>query len=154
MTLAKSCSLAVAGLLLIICPAPAADSNPEPLPNLFLKNDAGLDQEAHFLVVQDQQGFDKLFGHATVMWQKKKMPPPDFTKQVVVAAIHQGKFYTEYNVQSVTNDNTVIVLRYATQKKQTPATTYACPLILTLPRGGVTAVNFVENGQSVATVKF
>ena len=57
-------------------------------------------------------------------------------------------------MQSVTNDNGVIVLRYTTKKNQTPATTYACPLILTLPRGGVSAVNFVENDQSVAKVKF
>ena len=34
-----------------------------------------------------------------------------------------------------------------------PATTYACPMILTLPREGLTTVNFVENGQPVAALK-
>lgn len=130
-----------------------AAGEPEPLPSFFVKNDAGLDKEAHFLLIKEQKEFDKIFGHAAVMWQKKKLSPPDFDKQIVVAAIHQGKFYTEYKVQSVTNLNSTMTINYTTKVKATPATTYACPMILTLPRAGLAAVNFVENGKSIATLK-
>ncbi|MCX7007431.1 MAG: hypothetical protein NTY53_09325 [Kiritimatiellaeota bacterium] len=105
-------------------------------------------------MVKDQQQFDKYFGHAAVMWQKKKMPPPDFTKQAVAVVVHQGKFYTEYKVQSVTNENSVMVIRYTTKVNQTPATTYACPMILTLPREGLSAVSFIEKDNPAVNVKF
>ena len=131
----------------------AAAGEPEPLPSFFVKNDAGLDKEAHFLLIKEQKEFDRFFGHAAIMWQKKKLPPPDFDKQIVVAAIHQGRFYTEYKVQSVTNLNNTMTIDYTTKVKPTPATTFACPMILTLPRAGLTAVNFIENGKSIATLK-
>ena len=139
------------GLLAGLCLARA--EAPAPLQSLFVKNDAGLDKEAHFLVIKDQKQFDKFFGHASVMWQKKKTPPPDFTKQLLVAAIHQGNFYTEYKVQSVTNEHSVMVIRYTTKTRPTPSTSYACPMILALPREGFTAVNFIENEKSLATLK-
>lgn len=141
------------GLLAALCVSRAVGT-PEPLRSLFIKNDSGLNQAAHFLLVKDQITFDKHFGHAAVMWQKQKMPPPDFARQAVALVVHQGKFYTEYKVQSVTNENNVMVIRYSTKVNQTPTTTYACPMILTLPREGLTAVNFIEDGKSAAVVKF
>jgi hypothetical protein len=144
----------LAWLGLMACALRAGAVTPEPLQSLFIKNDSGLDKAAHHLLVKDQQQFDKYFGHAAVMWQKKKMPPPDFTKQAVALVVHQGKFYTAYKVQSVTNENSVMVIRYTTTVKQTPATTYACPMILTIPRAGLTSVDFVENGQPAISVKF
>ena len=153
MDFAKAFAPSLGGLLLACCALPATAALPEPLPSLFVKNDAGLDKEAHFLLLKEQKEFDRFFGHAAVMWQKKKLPPPDFTQQIVVAAIHQGKFYTEYKVQAVTPTNGVMSITYTTKVKPTPTTTYACPMILTLPRAGLTAVTFIENGQPVATLK-
>jgi len=154
MAFAKAFTPAMGGLLCACCLAGAAAANtPEPLQSLFVKSDAGIDKATHFLLLRDQQDFDKFFGHAAVMWQKKKLPPPDFTKQVVVAAIHQGKFYTEYKVLSVNNTNSVTTITYTTTTKPTPTTTYACPMILTLPREGLATVIFVENGKPVATLK-
>jgi len=154
MAFTKSFAPSMGGLLCACCLAGAAAANtPEPLPSLFVKNDAGLEKEAHFLLLQEQKAFDRFFGHAAVMWQKKKLPPPDFTKQIVVAAIHQGKFYTEYKVQAVTNTNRITTITYTTTTKPTPTTTYACPMILTLPRADLTAVEFVENGKPVAFLK-
>ena len=154
MTFAKAFVLSLGGLLCACCMVGVAPANtPETLQSLFVKNDAGLDRPAHFLLLKDQKEFDRVFGPAAVMWQKKKLPPPDFTKQIVVAAIHQGKCYTEYKVSSVANMNHVTTITYTTTTKPTPTTTYACPMILTLPRAGLTAVEFVENGRSVAYLK-
>ncbi len=149
----KFASLAWLAVATCACIVRAAAGTPEPMPSLFVKNDAGLDKQAHFIMVKEQKEFERYFGQAALMWQKKKLPPPDFAKQIVVAAIHQGKFYTEYKVQAVTNANKVTTIIYTTVTKPTPATTYACPMILTLPREGLTTVNFVENGQPVAALK-
>jgi hypothetical protein len=154
MAFTKAFAPSMGGLLCACCLAGAAAANtPEPLQSLFVKSDAGIDKEVHFLLMKEQKDFDRFFGHAAVMWQKKKLPPPDFTKQIVVAAIHQGKFYTEYKVQSVTNANNVTTITYTTTTKPTPTTTYACPMILTLPREGLATVIFFENGKPVASLK-
>jgi hypothetical protein len=121
--------------------------------DLFVKNNAGLTNAATYLVVQDQKEFDRIFGHAAVMWQKHKSPPPDFSKDVVALAVHHGHRYTRYKVQAVEFANQVATVRYTLTVRPTPNTTYACPMILTLPRAGLRAVAFIENGQTVATVK-
>ena len=121
--------------------------------DLFVKNDAGVTNAATYMVVKEQPEFDRIFGHAAVMWQKHKSPPPDFSKQVVVLAVHQGNCYTTYKVQTLESTNNIMAIHYTTKVKSTPNTIYACPLILTLPRAGLIAVTFIENGKSVATVK-
>jgi len=121
--------------------------------DLFIKNDAGITNAASYLVVQDQKEFDRIFGHAAVMWQKRKSPPPDFTKDVDALAVHQGNHTTKFKVQTVESTNSIWTIRYTINVTPTPNTTYACPMILTLPRAGINAVTFVENGKTVATVK-
>jgi len=146
--------IGICGLVLLVGAGwTRAAEKHEPLPSLFVKNDAGLDKGANFVVIKDQKQFDKFFGHARVMWQKQKAAPPDFNKQLLVAAIHQGNFYTEYKVQSVTNDNSVMTIRYTTKTRPTPNTSYACPMILALPREGFTSVKFIENDKPAATLK-
>jgi len=131
--------------------ATAVETNP--FNDLFVKSDAGVTNAATYMVVKDQPEFDRIFGHAAVMWQKHKSTPPDFTKQVVALAVHQGNLYTTYKVQALEATNSIMTIRYTTRVKPTPNTTYACPLILTLPRAGLNAVTFIENSQTVATVK-
>ncbi|TAN35735.1 MAG: hypothetical protein EPN23_10450 [Verrucomicrobia bacterium] len=121
--------------------------------DLFVKNNAGVTNAATYLVVKEQPEFDRIFGHAAVMWQKHKSAPPDFSKQVVALAVHQGNRYTTYQVQALETSNSVVTIRYTTKVRLTPDTAYACPMILTLPRAGLTAVTFTENGKTVATVK-
>ena len=146
------------GILWIIgwwaaCAIGAAANETTPLANTFVKNDAGITNTTAYLLVKDQPAFDRSFGHAALMWQKNKTPPPDFTKQVVAFAVHQGAFYTQYKVQSATTTNGVTTIRYTTKTTPTPTTTYVCPMILTLPREGINAIIFVEDGKAVATLK-
>ena len=145
-------NLALLGLC-TLCAISAAADETTPLSNLFVKNNAGLTNSASYLLVKDQKEFDRYFGHGAVMWQKKKTPPPDFTKQVVAFAVHCGLFYTEYKVQSVATTNGVMTIRYTTKVTPTPATTYACPMVLTLPRAGLNSVIFIEDGNTVAALK-
>lgn len=135
------------------CASGASAHEFTPRSDTFVKNDAGITNTTAYRLVKDQQEFDRYFGHAALMWQKKKTPPPNFAKQVVAFAVHQGAFYTEYKVQSATTTNGVMTIRYTTKVTPTPATTYVCPMILTLWREGLSTIIFVEDGNQVATLK-
>jgi hypothetical protein len=47
----------------------------------------------------------------------------------------------------------VVRLRYKATAKNTPATTFSCPLIVSVPKGKYKAVEFVEGDEMVKTVE-
>jgi hypothetical protein len=112
------------------------------------------DAAASFVVVNDQARFDQVFGVATVMRDKSHRLPKDaFKSNIVLAAVKRGNALWEYKVEGVTVEQGVVRLRYAVTSKATPDTTFACPLIVSIPRGDYKAVVFIEDGKKVETVK-
>lgn len=145
-------------------PAPAAPrpsaAPAAPLPlafdtygGYFVSNKFEPASEASFVVIQDQQAFDKVFGAAFVMRDKShRLPAGAFDTKIVLAAIHRGKALWEYAVQDVRADGGVVTLRYTAAPKPSESAQYACPLIVSIERGPYTAVQFVENGKPVRVV--
>ena len=120
----------------------------------FVSNKFEPDAAESFVVIADQAQFDKVFGVAFVMRDKSHRLPKDaFKSNVVVAVIKRGHAVWEYKVEGVTVEQGVIRLRYAATSKATPETTFACPLILSVPKGEYKAVTFVEDGKLVKTLK-
>ncbi len=148
------------GLLPALAATAGAEA-PGPVPVVvhedhFLRNDSGLNQPAHFLVIGNSARFDAVFGTVPpLMNQRKRNPvlPGAFQTHRVVAAVHQGREYTDYRDVKATLAGTTLTLAYRTAVRATPQTVYACPLIVTVPRGPLTQVVFVENGKPVAEVK-
>jgi 7,8-dihydropterin-6-yl-methyl-4-(beta-D-ribofuranosyl)aminobenzene 5'-phosphate synthase len=104
-----------------------------------------------FLVITDQTQFDRVFGTAMVMGDKSHRLPKDvFKANVVVAAIKRGKAVWEFKVESVTETKQGAEVRYAAAAKQSDSASYACPLIVSIPKGRYTAVRFVANGVLAA----
>lgn len=58
----------------------------------------------------------------------------------------------EYKVDSVTLQADIVELRYTATVKAGDTATYACPLIVSIPRGAYRAVQFVENGKPAKRV--
>jgi hypothetical protein len=104
-------------------------------------------------VIQSQPEFDKVFGVAMVMHDKSHRLAKDaFDSNLVIAAIKRGAALWTYKVDGVAQSDGVVELRYiATAQKQDSAT-FACPLILSIPKGQYKAVQFVENGKAVKTI--
>ena len=109
-----------------------------------------------FMVIHDQEQFDKVFG----VWEVSRLadkpsllPKEAFRSSMVLAAIKRGKLDWTYRVERIVTGATGIVeFRYtATSKKREYGHT-ACPLIIAIPNGKYTAVQFVENGNVVKTV--
>ena len=81
-----------------------------------------------------------------------RLPKDAFKSNVVLAAIKRGNASWEYKVQGVTVERGVVQLRYTVRSKATPDTTFACPLIVSVPRDDYKAVTFIEDGKKVRTV--
>jgi hypothetical protein len=120
----------------------------------FVSNKFEPDAATSFVVINDQARFDQVFGVAFVMGDKSHRLPKDaFKSNMVLAAIKRGHSVWAYKVEGVTVEQGVVQLRYAVTSKATPDTTFACPLIVSIPRGKYKAVVFVEGGKRATTVE-
>jgi len=119
----------------------------------FVKNNAGVTKPREFRVAATRAEFDRLFGFGAVMRAKQPVLPDDhFEKNLVVAAIHQGKSMTEFTVQSVTAGEGVLRVRYQAKAGPEGSASFSCPLILSVPRGPWQRVSFVCSGQTPVEV--
>lgn len=120
----------------------------------FVSNKFESDAAQSFVVITDQDRFDEVFGVAFVMNDKSHRLPKDaFKTLMVIATIKRGNAFWEYKVENVTVDEGVVRLRYKATSKKTPATTFACPLIVSIPKGRYKAVEFVEGDETVKRVE-
>ncbi len=119
----------------------------------FVSNRFEPDAAQSFLVINDQESFDRVFGTAMVMGDKShRLPKNAFKSSLVLAAIKRGNAVWEFKVESVTVKQGVVTLRYTTTSKPSDSATFACPLIVSIPKGQYTAVRFVENQKTVKKV--
>lgn len=120
----------------------------------FEKNTSGLKGEASYLALTDQAGFDKVFGVAFTMGKKPNVVPADnFDKKLVAAVIKRGPAVTTYAVEGVTPAGGTVTVRYKAETGPAGTARFASPLILSLDRGGVKRVEFVENGKAVGSAE-
>ena len=116
----------------------------------FVSNKFESDASASFVVLDNRKQFDQVFGVAFVIGDKSPRLAPDaFKTQLVLAAIRRGKVFCTYQVTSVTEKGGVVQLRYQTTSKKSDSATFACPLIISIPKGKYQAVEFHENGKLV-----
>jgi hypothetical protein len=125
------------------------------IPGYFESNKSGLKGPASYLLFTKKKGFDDVFKSVFVPGGKAKLLPKDaFDTKIVLATIKRGSESFSYKVEKVTAKNGVLELRYtATGKGGGGSATFASPLIVAVPRGKWTAVEFIENGKKVATIK-
>ncbi len=103
-----------------------------------------------FAVVADQKHFDNVFGVAMVMGdQSHRLPDNLFASRIVLATVKRGDAVWSFRVEDVTLDSDVVKLRYTTTAKKSNTTSFACPLIVSIPHGPYRAVEFIENGKLV-----
>jgi hypothetical protein len=120
----------------------------------FVSNKFENREPMSFVVLNSQTAFDKVFGIAMVMGDKSHRLPSDvFDRSLVVAAIHRGKAFVEYEVEKVGLAGKALEIRYRAHSTPSDSTEYACPLILSVARGDYDAVRFVENGREIRIVR-
>ncbi len=147
-------------LLAILCPGRHASSaEPTKLTfdtysGYFVSNQFEPMARKSFVVISDQEQFDKVFGVAFVMGDKSHRLPKDaFKSLMVIAAIKRGRAMWEYKVEGVTIKDGVAELRYTTTATKSDTATFACPLIVSIPKGEYKVIQFVENGKPVQKIE-
>jgi hypothetical protein len=116
----------------------------------FVSNRFEPDAAQSFVVIHDQQQFDQVFGVAMAMGDKShRLSKKAFKSKLVLAAIKRGNAVWQFKMDCVTVDQGVVTLRYTTTSKPSDSATFACPLIVSIPKGEYTAVRFVENQKTV-----
>ena len=119
----------------------------------FVSNKFEPDVPTSFVVFQDQKAFDKVFGSAFVMNDKHHRLPKDaFESKMVVATIKRGKAVWTYKVEAVRAEAGILTLRYSTKTEAHPTAEFACPLIVSIPKGDYVAVQFIEDGKVVKNI--
>jgi uncharacterized membrane protein len=120
----------------------------------FVSNKFEPDAAESYVGLADQAKFDSVFGVAMVMGDKSHRLAKDaFDSNLVLAVIKRGKAVWEYKVEGVMLDKGVVQLRYTATKKTSDSATFASPLIVSIPKGPYTSIEFVEDGKVVKTVK-
>ena len=120
----------------------------------FVSNKFEPNAPTSFVVALDQAAFDQVFGVARVMRDRsRRLPPKVFEQKIVVAAIHRGKAMVTYKVESANRDGKTLVIRYTTKSEPSESAEFSCPLILSVPKGDYDAIQFIENGKPIKTMK-
>jgi hypothetical protein len=119
----------------------------------FEKNNSGLRGKASYLVLANQEQFDKVFGSAAAMEQNSFLPPDVFKSKLVFATIKRGSL-RHYDEVKVTAGNGKLVVWYNAKDDAPSSATYSTPLILTVDKGKYNEVVFMENGKKAGAVKF
>jgi hypothetical protein len=121
----------------------------------FVSNTAGLKGESSYLAFADQKSFDKIFRPAPPNIGQKRdyLPRNAFESKIVIAVVKQGNKFCEYKVEKATVDKDTLYVLYATTSRDTPSTTYACPLIVAVDKGKIASVVFLEDGKKASTAK-
>lgn len=120
----------------------------------FVSNKFEPDVAQSFVVIHDQEQFDKVFGVAFVMGDTShRLPENAFKSLMVVAPIKRGAAVWEFKVEDVSVKDGVVELKYTTTSTKSDTATFACPLIVSIPKGKYTAIQFVENKKSVTKVE-
>jgi len=154
-------SIAVVWTLFVLgwqaCPAPAAHAVKlkfDSYGGYFVSNQFEPAAARSFVVISDQGRFDKVFGVARVMGDRSHRLPKDaFKSNLVLAVIQRGNAVWQYQVEDVTVDGGVVQLRYMATAKKSESASFACPLIVSIPKGDYTAVRFVENKRPVKIIQ-
>lgn len=143
--------------LLAGCAATSAEMKTIPFDvhgGYFVSNQFEPKAPRSFVVARDQKAFEGVFGVAMVMGDKSHRLPADaFEKGMVVAAIHRGGTLWKYKVESVRAEGKTLVVRYSTTTSGGGTAQFTCPMIVSVPKGDFTAVEFVEDGKTVKKVE-
>jgi hypothetical protein len=120
----------------------------------FVSNKFRPDETLTLALITDKKSFDEVFGEAFVMRDKSKRLPPDaFETRLIATAIRRGPAFHEYRLEQAQLKSGELTLQFHTESRPDASATFACPLIVSVPRADLKSVRFVENGKELASLK-
>lgn len=120
----------------------------------FVSNKFEPDAAESFVAISGQKKFDEVFGVAFVMGDKAHRLPKDaFSRTIVFAVVKRGMALWDFKVSEVVDNEGKLEIRYTAKSSPQPTATYACPLIVGVPKKAYKSVTFVEDKKPVKTLK-
>jgi len=118
----------------------------------FEKNNSGMNDEKSYLVLTDQEQFDKVFHPAPRAGKNTFLPSNTFETKIIIATIKRGSM-RRYSDVTVTEKDGVLTVSYTAEDDKPGSATYRVPLILAVDKGEYDEVVFMENGERAGEVK-
>ncbi|MDC0048622.1 hypothetical protein OAL09_04700 [Verrucomicrobia bacterium] len=120
----------------------------------FVSNKFEPSETRSFVVAKNQKQFDQIFGVAFVLGDKShRLEENELKSKTVIAAIRRGKSLCDFKIHSIINKNGVLEMRYAAKMQKESTASFACPLIISVPKGNYKAIHFIENGKVLKQIK-
>ena len=143
--------------LLFFAPVALADEPKEPgftvRTGHYEKTNSGLKDEPSRLLLADAEAFGRVFGTvppAGLGGGGRKNNPvtkETFDGEVVAAFIRRGKAITTYTEVTAGADGDTLTVSFNSETGAEGTATFSSPLVVSVPKGKVTKVVFIENGK-------
>ena len=111
-----------------------------------------MNDEKSYLVLTDQEQFDKVFHPAPRASKNTFLPSNSFETKIILATIKRGSMRRHSDV-TVTEKDGVLTVSYTAEDDKPGSATYRAPLILAVDKGEYDEVVFMENGERAGEVK-
>lgn len=133
---------------------PVTNLEVQPINGYFVKNNIKITDSLTFLVINNRQSFDSLFGVAKTM--SNTIDNPDFGTQLVIAVTMPATFYgTQIQLQSATNNsnNNNAALHFVAKGQPEKNSFSITPLWLgAVPKSGKSSISLYTGDHLTKTV--
>ena len=105
--------------------------------NYFLKNtiQPAEGENTVFGIIHTSTDFNVHFGPAAVMWRNQKFLPKNFFESHALLFFAEwGNTPWQYEIQSVTRENSVLKVRYTRTGEPSPLATFSPSLLVSVPK--------------------
>lgn len=124
----------------------------------FEKNNSGLKGDTSTLLLTDADAFSSVFGTVPPSGlgggrRNNPVTADTFEKNLVAAVIKRGKAITTYSEVSTSLKGDTLTVNFKSQIGQPGSASFASPLVVSVPKGKIAKVVFVENGKEIGTAK-
>lgn len=120
----------------------------------FVSNKHKMEGDFDALALKSKMAFNRVFGVAFVMGDtSNRLKPNAFKTKMVLAVIKKGRAAWTYKVSKVIAKGKTLYVDYKpTPREATGNTTFASPMIVSIPKGDYNKAVFVENGKEVKSI--
>ena len=120
----------------------------------FVSNKFEPQKTRSFVIANNQKQFDQIFGVAFVLGDKShRLEEDELKSKTVIAAIRRGKSLCDFKINSITNRDGVLEVKYAAKMQKESTASFACPLIISVPKEQYKEIHFIENGKVLKKIK-
>lgn len=120
----------------------------------FVSNKFEPQESRSFVIANNQKQFDQVFGIAFVLGDKShRLEKNELKSKTIISTIRRGKSLCDFEVNSVIKRGGILEVRYEAKMQKESTASFACPLIISVPKEQYKEIHFIENGKFLKKIK-